>query len=127
LYLDISGTQTSGTTGAAVYLYYNRSLVQSLGIDELTMQIYRWNATTSNWYAIPGSHATILNSTHGVIVAYLDHFSYFAVFGSPSGTTGNPASFLIIVTAAGAALVVVAAVIAVRKRAAQAKVKVRKK
>jgi outer membrane protein assembly factor BamB len=126
LYLDISGTQTSGTTGAAVYLYYNRSLVQSLGIDEYTMQIYRWNATTSNWYAIQGS-PTILNSTHGVIVAHLDHFSYFAVFGSPSGTAGNPASFLIILAAAGAAMVVVVAVVIVKKRAAYAKVKVKKK
>jgi hypothetical protein len=90
------------------------------------MQIYRWNATTSNWYAIKSS-VTILNSTHGVIVAYLDHFSYFAVFGSPSGTAGNPASFLIILAAAGAAMVVVAAVVIVKRRAAYAKVKVNKK
>ncbi|WXG44166.1 MAG: FG-GAP-like repeat-containing protein [Promethearchaeati archaeon SRVP18_Atabeyarchaeia-1] len=115
LYLQISGTQVNGTTGAAIYLYYDRSLVRSLGVDELAMQIHRWNATTLQWDAVP-SKVTIINSTHGLISARLNHFSYFAVFGTSTGPSGSPMALLIIAGTAGAAIVVVLAIVVVKKR-----------
>jgi hypothetical protein len=116
LYLDISGTQMSGTTGAEIYIFYNRTLVQSLGIDESTLQLHRWNSTLSEWVAIP-STVTFLNSTVGVIAAHLNHFSYFAVFGSaPSGTSSNPTTLILIVGGAIAAVAVVAVIIVLKKR-----------
>jgi hypothetical protein len=113
LYLDIKGTQTSGTSGIAVYIYYNRTLVPS-GIDETSLQIHRWNATTSQWDAIP-STVTIVNTTFGVITAHLDHFSYFAVLGA-SSSGGSPASILVIGIAGAAVVIVALAVVVLKKR-----------
>jgi hypothetical protein len=115
LYLQITGTQINGTTGVALYVIYNRSLVRSLGIDESTMKLHRWNSTTSKWDPIP-STVTIINSTHGAIVAHLNHFSYFAVLETPS-SGGSPTTLLIVAGAAGATLVVVVlAILVMRKR-----------
>jgi outer membrane protein assembly factor BamB len=114
LYLDIKGTQTNGTSGLAIYIYYNRHLVPS-GLNETSMQIHRWNATTSQWIAIP-STVTIINLTHGVITAHLNHLSYFAVLGTPS-SGGNISTLLTAAGVAGVAIVVVAlAIIVLRKR-----------
>jgi hypothetical protein len=120
LYLDIKGTQISGTSGLAIYIYYNRTLVPS-GIDETSMQIHRWNATTSRWVAIP-STVTIIDLTHGVITAHLDHFSYFAVLGTPS-SGGNTSTLLIVAGVGGASIIVVVlAILVLRKRRVAAKV-----
>jgi hypothetical protein len=115
LYLQITGTQINGTTGASIYVYYNRTLVHNLGIAESTMQLHRWNSTTSKWVGVP-STATILNATHGVITAHLTHFSYFAVFGSSGSVSGSPTTLLLIGGAAVGAILVVLAVVVVKKR-----------
>jgi hypothetical protein len=113
LYLQISGTQMNNTSGAAIYIYYDRQMVKSQGINELTMQIHRWNSTTLQWDAIP-STVTIINSTLGVITAHLNHFSYFAVLGS--SVPSSPSSLLLIAGAAGAAIIVVLGILVVKKR-----------
>jgi hypothetical protein len=114
LYLYINGSQMSGTTGAAIYIYFNRTLVRSDGINELSLQLNRWNTSTSKWDAIPTT-VTLLNDTTGVLTARLNHFSYFAVLGAPSSGT-SPMSIPIIVVAMIAVLVVVASVVVLRKR-----------
>jgi hypothetical protein len=114
LYLYVNGSQMSGTTGAAIYIYFNRTLVLSEGINELSLQLNRWNTSTSKWDAIPTT-VTLLNDTTGVLTARLNHFSYFAVLGAPSSGT-SPMSIPIIVVAMIAVLVVVASVVVLRKR-----------
>jgi hypothetical protein len=122
LYLYINGSQKNGTTGAAVYIYYNRTLVHSKEIDELTLQLNRWNTSTSKWDAIPTT-ITLVNDTTGVLTARLNHFSYFAVLGAPSSGT-SPMSMPIIVVATIAVLVVAASVVVLRKRRSAELVKI---
>jgi hypothetical protein len=121
IFLRIDGQFIPGTNLAAVYLFYNRTSIQELGINETSMRLYRWNSTTSLWDEIPGT-AIVLNSTHGVVIGYMTHFSYFAVFGSPvtgGGNVWNEAFIIVMLATVGVVVVVAAAVVLVRRRSGQ--------
>jgi hypothetical protein len=123
-YLDMTGGIPSGSSAAFINIYFYRARVQQLGLNETTLRLYRWDSATSQWLAIP-STVTILNSTHGVITASLNDFSYFAVLGTPLPTGGGGAGAgggvepLILVAAGGiviALVVIIVAVIAMRRK-----------
>jgi hypothetical protein len=116
VFLDITGVPISGSEAVILYVYYNVTKVHDLGIDENSLKIYVYNATSGEWDALASTH-THLNATTGVLVAILPHLSYFAVLGSPStgGAAGGMSTTLILI-AAVAVIAVAAAVVVMKKR-----------
>jgi hypothetical protein len=114
IYLDIKGIPTGGTA-IILYVYYNRTKVSLLGLDENSLKLYTWNYTTSAWQALVTTHL-VINSTTGVLFAVLPHLSYFAVLGSPSTPAPGGLSTTLILIAAVALIAVVAAVVLLRRR-----------
>jgi hypothetical protein len=114
IYLDVKGIATGGTA-IILYVYYNRTKVSQLGIDENSLKLYTWNYTSSAWSALETTHL-VINSTHGVLFAVLPHLSYFAVLGSPSTSGGGAIPTTYILIAAVAVIVVLAAVVYMKRR-----------
>jgi hypothetical protein len=115
IYFEMTGSLVPGSHTALVLLYYNRTIVQQLGLNETTLSLYTWNSVTSEWEAISGT-VTVINSTTGVITAYLSHFSYFAVFGSAPSAAGLGVTTIIMMGGAVAVVVVLVLIVAVVKR-----------
>jgi hypothetical protein len=114
-YLDINGIRLRGSSQITLYVYYNVTMCRQLGIDENTLVLYLWNATSpGHWQALESTHMMV-NSTVGVVFAVAPHLSYFAVLGAPAGgSTGIPPSTILI--AALLLLGIVAAAVYVMKR-----------
>jgi hypothetical protein len=81
MFLEITGTLSEGSNQVTLYIYYNRTTVQSLDMSETTLKLYVWNTTSTSWQALETTQLA-LNATHGVLFAVVPHFSYFAVFGA---------------------------------------------
>jgi ABC-type transport system substrate-binding protein len=110
VYLDVTGFKLPGSTQTILYVYYNRTRVIDLGVNESRLALYVWNTTTTpeQWSPLVSTHL-VLNSTTGVVFAVAPHFSYFAVFaGTPQ--TGSPG---VNMTAALLVLLVVVFMVAV--------------
>lgn len=122
IYLSIHGEFIPGANVVTLYVFVNRSLALSLGIDEYSLRLYTWNSTGNKWdelmdpNGIPASHYVYVNATHGCIVGYLYHLSYFAVLGSPSTTAPGGLSTTLVLIAAVAIIAVVVAVVLLRRR-----------
>lgn len=120
IYLSIVGEFMPGTSVVTLYVFVNRSLVLSLGIDEYSLKLYTWNSTAANWDELidpqghPASHYVYINATHGCIIGYLYHLSYFAVLGTPPAGGGLPTTLILV--AAAAVIVVLAGVVSLRRR-----------
>jgi hypothetical protein len=115
---EMTGELTPGGYVAAIYLYYNRTRVSELGLNESTLALYTWNPTLSEWDTVPVTRSTI-NATCGLLTAYVTHFSYFAVFGSPpsSGRGIELMTILMIVATLAVILVIIAALVYLKKKA----------
>jgi hypothetical protein len=113
IYLDVSGFRLPNATQVILYVYFNRTKVYDLGLDENSLKLYVWNTTLSDWTALQTTHLD-LNSTVGVLLAVLPHFSYFAVLGSAPVSGGIPTT--IILVAAVAVVLVLAAVVVLKRR-----------
>jgi ABC-type transport system substrate-binding protein len=121
VYLDVHGIKLQNSTQTILYVYYNRTRVQSLGVNESYLAIYVWNttATPAQWSALTSTHLA-LNSTCGVVFAVAPHFSYFAVFGttapSGGGGKGGGISLTYVLVACVAIIVVLVAIVVLRKK-----------
>nr|MDO8135606.1 hypothetical protein [Candidatus Njordarchaeum guaymaensis] len=121
IFLEIEGTFIPGTSVITVYIFYNRTKVQGLGIDEHSMKLYTWNSTTSTWEELtqpdgsPASNVVVLNNTHGCIVGYLYHLSYFAVFGTAL-PVGIGTSTTVLIMAVAGIVVALCMVLVIRMR-----------
>jgi hypothetical protein len=121
IYLNIKGTLVPGTNVITIYVFINRTKALSLGLDEYSLRLWTWNATSGLWEQLkdpmghPASSYVYINATTGCIVGYLYHLSYFAVLGSPSTTTGGISTTLVLI-AAVAIIAVVAVVVLLRRR-----------
>jgi hypothetical protein len=111
IYLDIKGIP-AGSGNIILYVFYNRTKVHDLGLDENSLKLYTFNATSHNWQALSSTHL-VINATHGCIFAVLNHLSYFAVLGSSPAGAGIPTLYIII--AGVAVIAVLAAVVYVKK------------
>jgi ABC-type transport system substrate-binding protein len=118
VYLDIHGVKLVGSNETVLYIYYNVTRCQQLGVDENTLAINIWNSTpTGHWSALPSTHLE-LNSTHGLLFAVAPHFSYFGVFGTSAQGGGQPggAGTTVVIVIAAVAVVVVAGITVLLKR-----------
>jgi hypothetical protein len=114
IYLDVAGIKLPNASQVILYVYFNRTKVLDLGLDENSLKIYVWNTTATAWSALQTTHLD-LNSTVGVLLALLPHFSYFAVLGSPPVSGGGiPTTYLLI--AAVAVILVLATVVVLKRR-----------
>jgi hypothetical protein len=114
-YLSVHGNLSTGSTAVILYVFYNRTKVQSLHLDESTLAIYVWNATTASWQALTTTHL-VINATTGCLFATLPHFSYFAVLGSSPAPSGVSPVILVTAVAVIAVIVVLALVLYLKKR-----------
>jgi len=61
----------------AVTLTFTYTNAQISGLDESTLTIYRWDANTSTWVALPSTVNTVTNT----VTATTTQFSYFTLMG----------------------------------------------
>jgi hypothetical protein len=89
---EMSGELPPGRHAAVVFLFYNRTRVYELGLNERTLSLYTWDSVRSKWDIIPVRHVFI-NATCGLLIAHVKHFSYFAVFGCECRHCMHPSGF----------------------------------
>jgi uncharacterized delta-60 repeat protein len=117
IYFEIQGDLAPGSHIAVIKLYYNITKVHELGLNETTLALYTWNSATSQWGTVATTNR-VINSTCGLLTAYVSHFSYFAVFATTPTAAGMGVGTLtiLIVGAAGVAVVVIVAAVVYVKR-----------
>jgi len=64
---------------AMIYIYYNQSQLDSLGISESALKIYYYNLTSAAWQLEPDQG---INTTDDYVWVNVTHFSIFGIFGS---------------------------------------------
>jgi ABC-type transport system substrate-binding protein len=118
VYLEMQGFKLPNVTQTILYVYYNRTRVQSLGVNESYLALYIWNttATPAAWSALTSTHLA-LNKTFGVVFAVAPHFSYFAVFATPpASVVGGGISVTLVLIATVAVILVLAGIVLLKKR-----------
>jgi hypothetical protein len=115
IYFEMQGSMAPGSHVSVVKLYYNITKVHELGLNETTLALYTWNSTTSHWDSVPTTNVAI-NSTCGLLTAYVSHFSYFAVFATTPSAAGLTGTTIIMIGGAVAIIVVVLAVVLFLRR-----------
>jgi len=79
-YVQITVNNTDITVNATIRIYYTLEQLEASGLDENTLEIYFWNATSGEWEPVE-SH---VNTEEHYVWAIIDHFSFFAILGEPS-------------------------------------------
>ena len=79
-YVQITVNNTDITVNATIRMYYTLEQLAASGLDESTLEIHFWNATSGEWEPIE-SH---VNTEEHYVWAVIDHFSLFAILGQPS-------------------------------------------
>jgi len=60
-------------------IYYHKSELKTLGIDENSLKIYYWNEEKHEWLPLE----SVINKDEGYVKAVVDHLTYFALIGEP--------------------------------------------
>jgi len=66
------------TFAKSVTVTFTYTDAQVAGLNESTLAVHRWNATTSQWVALPST----VNTATNTVTATTTQFSYFALIGS---------------------------------------------
>jgi parallel beta-helix repeat protein len=77
--IEVDSSTSGNLTWALIKIFYNESELTEAGIDESTLKIYFYNATSSGWQLEPNQGVDIVNN---YVWANVTHFSLFGVFGS---------------------------------------------
>ena len=85
-YVQITVNNTDITVNATIRMYYTLEQLEASGLDESTLEIHFWNATSGEWEPIQ-SH---VNTEEHYVWAVIDHFSLFAILGQPSEGAALP-------------------------------------
>ncbi len=75
----MSGTTNITTFSQNITLTFTYTDAQIAGMNESSLTIYYWNTTTSAWTAL----ATTVNAATNTLTATTNHFTDFAILGSP--------------------------------------------
>lgn len=78
-YVQITVNNTDITVNATIRIYYTLEQLEDSGLDESTLEIRFWNATSGEWEPVE-SH---VNTEEHYVWAITDHFSLFAILGQP--------------------------------------------
>ncbi len=79
-YTATAGTAAVTTFNQTVTLTITYTDSQISGLNESSLKVYYWNATTSQWVAL----TTTINAPTNTLTATTNHFTYFAVMGEPA-------------------------------------------
>lgn len=60
-------------------IYYSKSELESLGIDEASLRIYYWDGERHEWIPLE----SFVNQREGYVKAIVSHLTYFALMGEP--------------------------------------------
>ena len=60
-------------------IYYHKSELKTLEIDENSLKIYYWNEEKHEWLPLE----SVINKDEGYVKAVVDHLTYFALIGEP--------------------------------------------
>jgi len=83
-YVQITVNNTSITVNATIRIYSTLEQLEASGLDESTLKIHYWNATSSQWVPVE-SH---VNADERYVWASINHFSLWVIMGqSPTSTT----------------------------------------
>lgn len=107
-YLQITVSNESVEVNATIRMYYTDE--QIAGLDENSLALYYWDADAGDWVAVP-SH---VNTEENYVWAVVDHFSLWAIFGTPLSPFWMQWWFIAAIVAVVA--VVIAAGILVKRR-----------
>ena len=108
--IQITVNNTGAAVNATIRIYYTLDQLKALGIDESSLKIHYWNATSSQWIAVE-SH---VNTTEHYVWAIVDHFSIWAIMGQATPTT--PLWLYVVVIAAASIAIMAVAAVYVRRR-----------
>lgn len=104
-------SSASVTVNATIRIYYTLEQLSALGIDENSLKIFYFNATSSQWVEVP----TQVNKTEHYAEATVSHFSLWALFGQALTPLWQEWWFLATVGII-AIVIIVAAVVLLKKR-----------
>lgn len=82
-YVQITVNDTDITVNATIRIYYTLEQLEALGLDESTLKIHYWNATSGEWVAVE-SH---VDTEEHFVWTNIDHFSLWALMGQPPLST----------------------------------------
>jgi len=111
-YVQITVNNTDVTVNATIRIYYTLDQLTAAGLDESTLKIHYWNATSQEWIQVESR----VNSDEHYVWAVINHFSLWAVMGQPA--TAFPLQWIIGVIAI-VVLVTILAVVIIRRRKPQ--------
>lgn len=60
-------------------VYYQKSELEALGVDENSLKIYHWDEEKQKWSPLE----SVVNKNEGYVKAIVDHLTYFALIGEP--------------------------------------------
>jgi len=104
-------SSASVTVNATIRIYYTLEQLSVLGIDEDSLKIFYFNATSNEWVEVP----TQVNKTEHYAEATTSHFSLWALFGQAVTPLWQEWWFLATVGII-AIVIIVAAVVLLKKR-----------
>lgn len=78
-YVQITVNNTDITVNATIRIHYTLEQLETSELNESTLEIRFWNATSGEWESVE-SH---VNTEEHYVWAIIDHFSLFAIFGQP--------------------------------------------
>lgn len=108
--VQITVNDTDVTVNATIRIYYTLDQLEAAGIDESTLKIHYWNATSSQWVPVE-SH---INTDEHYVWAIINHFSTWALLGQPASTI--PMWLYIVGIAAIVASIIVIGAVYIRRR-----------
>ena len=76
-WVQITTNNTDITINATIRIYYTLEQLETSGLDESTLTINYWNATSNQWVSVE-SH---VNTDERYVWAIIDHFSIWVVMG----------------------------------------------
>jgi hypothetical protein len=110
-YIQISASENITTVNATIRIYYTLEQLSALGLDENSLKIFYFDATSNQWKELE----TQINTSDHYAQATIDHLSVWALFGQLSTPLWQEWWFLATV-AIIAIVVIVAAALFLKKK-----------
>jgi hypothetical protein len=109
--IQISSSSEGVTVNATIRIYYTLEQLAALGLDENSIKIFYFNATSNQWVEVP----TQINKTGHYAEATINHFSSWVLFGQPLAPLWQEWWFLATVGIV-AIIVIIVGVLLLKKR-----------
>lgn len=109
-FVQITVNDTGVSVNAEIVMYYTVEQLQASGLNEDTLTINYWNATSNQWIPVDSE----VNKEEHYVVATITHFSLWAVLGQPISPVSL--TWILIGVAATAAIIIAVAAVYVKRK-----------